>query len=136
MDGFFQDMEQVGRLGDVAVMTFSEFGRRVAQNGSAGTDHGIAAPMFLLGGALNGGLHAEYPSLIDLSNGDLRMQVDFRSVYATVLQDWLGISPDAILGGSFSMLPLFRTTPAAAARQGKVHYPRSRQAPAPAGRQR
>ena len=109
MDAFLQDLETIGKLGDVTVMTFSEFGRRLAENGSVGTDHGVAAPMFMLGGALNQGLHGAYPSLTDLTGGDLKMKVDFRSVYATVLQHWLGVSPVDILGGSFPMLPLFRS---------------------------
>jgi uncharacterized protein (DUF1501 family) len=107
VDGLYQDMENIGKLGDVTVMTFSEFGRRVKQNGSDGTDHGVAAPMFVVGGGVNGGLYAQYPSMTDLLNGDLQMQVDFRSVYATVLQDWLNIPADGILGGSFPTLGLF-----------------------------
>jgi uncharacterized protein (DUF1501 family) len=87
MDAFLHDVERIGRLEDVTIMTFSEFGRRLAENRGAGTDHGVAAPMFLLGGALRGGLHGQYPSLTDLDDGDLKMQVDFRSVYATVLRE-------------------------------------------------
>ncbi|MCC6179111.1 MAG: DUF1501 domain-containing protein [Chloroflexi bacterium] len=107
VDGFFQDLESVGRAGDVALMTFSEFGRRVAQNGSGGTDHGTAAPMFLVGGGLNGGLHGAYPSLTDLASGDLKMTVDFRQVYAAVLEQWLGVPSNGILGGSFPPVGLF-----------------------------
>jgi uncharacterized protein (DUF1501 family) len=76
------------------VMTYSEFGRRVRQNGSAGTDHGTAAPHFLLGGNVKGGLHGAYPSLADLVDGDLRHTVDFRSLFATVCRQWWGIPRD------------------------------------------
>jgi uncharacterized protein (DUF1501 family) len=107
IEGFLTDMELAGRLGDVSLMTFSEFGRRVAENGSNGTDHGVAAPMFVIGGGVNGGLHGTYPSLTDLTSGDLKMSVDFRSVYASVLEGWLNIPSSGILGGSFAPLPLF-----------------------------
>jgi len=107
IQGFLTDMDAINRTSDVTLMTFSEFGRRVAQNGSNGTDHGVAAPMFLIGGGLTGGLYGQYPSLTDLTSGDLKMKVDFRQVYGTVLQGWLGISPDSILGGDFGQLPIF-----------------------------
>jgi uncharacterized protein (DUF1501 family) len=71
---------------DVVVMTYSEFGRRVRQNASGGTDHGTAAPLFVMGGGVKGGLHGAYPSLSDLQDGDLKHTVDFRSVFATVAQ--------------------------------------------------
>lgn len=107
IDGFMYDMEQINKLDDVTLMTFSEFGRRVAQNGSAGTDHGVAAPMFVIGGAVAGGLHGTYPSLTDLTSGDLKMSVDFRSVYAAVLEKWLNVPSTGILEGSFPSLGLF-----------------------------
>jgi uncharacterized protein (DUF1501 family) len=107
IEGFMTDMELSGRAGDVALMTFSEFGRRVAENGSGGTDHGVAAPMFVVGGSVHGGLHGTYPSLTSLDSGDLKMSVDFRSVYASVLEGWLNIPSANILGGSFAPLPLF-----------------------------
>lgn len=107
VDAFLQDIERLGRMADVTIMTFSEFGRRLAQNGSGGSDHGIAAPMLLLGGSLNSGLHGTYPSLTDLSNGDLKMHVDFRSVYQAVLQSWLNVPSSGILGGTFPALDLF-----------------------------
>jgi uncharacterized protein (DUF1501 family) len=103
---FYQDLEQQGKADKVLLMVFSEFGRRVRENGSAGTDHGAAAPMFLIGKRVKGGLYGEPPNLRDLdSNGDIRMQTDFRSVYATVLE-WLGSDPEAVLGKSFRPLPI------------------------------
>ena len=83
------------------VLAFSEFGRRVAENGSGGTDHGTAAPMFVFGKGLKGGLYGAHPSLADLVDGDLKHVIDFRSVYATVLDRWLGADPVEILGSSF-----------------------------------
>lgn len=75
---------------DVVVMTYSEFGRRAKQNASGGTDHGTAAPHFVIGGGVKGGLHGVYPSLADLQDGDLRHTVDFRNVFATVAQGCWG----------------------------------------------
>jgi uncharacterized protein (DUF1501 family) len=79
---------------DVGVMTYSEFGRRAKQNASAGTDHGTAAPLFVMGGGVKGGLYGAYPSLGDLQDGDLRHTVDFRSVFATVAQGCWGLQRD------------------------------------------
>lgn len=79
---------------DVVVMTYSEFGRRARQNASGGTDHGAAAPLFVMGGGVKGGLHGAYPSLSDLQDGDLRHTVDFRSVFATVAHGCWGLSRD------------------------------------------
>ncbi len=89
---------------------FSEFGRTVAENGSGGTDHGTSGPVFLAGPWVRAGLIGSTPSLTDLDpeHGDLRVGVDFRRVYASVLEDWLGLPADAALGGSFDRLPLFR----------------------------
>ena len=83
-----------GRWNDVLVMTYSEFGRRAKQNASAGTDHGTAAPQFVMGGGVKGGLHGAYPSLHDLQDGDLKYTVDFRSVFATVAQGCWGLQRD------------------------------------------
>ena len=88
------------------VMSFSEFGRRVAQNASGGTDHGAAAPMLLLGGGVRPGLYGKYPSLTDLYEGDLKYNVDFRSVYATALERWLKVPGDKVLGRRFPVLPI------------------------------
>jgi uncharacterized protein (DUF1501 family) len=103
---FRQDLETQGRAGDVMVMTFSEFGRRPNQNASGGTDHGTAEPMFLLGGAVRGGLHNAPPSLAGLTDGDLAFQTDFRSVYASVVKDWLGADPDSVVGPGIQPLAL------------------------------
>ena len=79
------------------VLTFSEFGRRVAENDSMGTDHGTAGPVFLAGPGVNAGLHGETSSLIDLDAGDLKSSTDFREVYATVLDKWLNLrGPEAL----------------------------------------
>jgi len=87
-------------------MTFSEFGRRVAENGSRGTDHGEAAPMFLIGGGLKGGLYGEHPSLESLDNGDAKFTVDFRSVYATVIEKWFARPTTGVLAGSFPSMQM------------------------------
>lgn len=100
--GAFLKELRTHRLQDrVMVMTFSEFGRRVAENASGGTDHGAAAPMFFLGGPARGGLFGRTPDLKNLIRGDLAHEVDFRSVYATVLDEWLRADSKKILGGVF-----------------------------------
>ena len=105
---FYQDMDSKGKADDTLIMTFSEFGRRVHENGSQGTDHGTAEPMFLVGGRVNGGLYGTYPSLTSLDgNGDLIHTIDFRQVYASVLQDWLGIEPFQVLNSQFEKLNMF-----------------------------
>jgi uncharacterized protein (DUF1501 family) len=107
LSAFWQDILAHGHGDDVLVMTWSEFGRRVAENGQAGTDHGSAVPMFLVGGKLKGGFHGEQPPLDDLDNGNLRYTVDFRSVYASVLETWLEAPATAVLGAQFESLDLF-----------------------------
>ncbi|MCP4776457.1 MAG: DUF1501 domain-containing protein, partial [Planctomycetaceae bacterium] len=89
------------------LMTFSEFGRRVRENASRGTDHGTAAPLFLAGGRLKAGPLNQHPDLSDLEQGDLKHNIDYRSVYATVLEDWLGVESTEILGQPFKKLNLF-----------------------------
>ena len=105
---FVKDLTQKGLLDRVLVMTFSEFGRRVAENASGGTDHGAAAPMFLIGSQVVPGIHGGHPSLVDLDQGDLRFQVDFRSVYATVVEQWLGIPSQTVLGDRFPTVGILR----------------------------
>lgn len=100
---FVDDLKAQGNLDRVLVMTFSEFGRRVAENASGGTDHGAAAPMFVIGSRIRSGLHGMYPSLAptDLHQGDLKFTTDFRSVYAGVLEDWLHTKSASVLGRKF-----------------------------------
>ena len=105
VEAFYRDLEAQGNADRVLVLAFSEFGRRVAENGSAGTDHGMAAPMFVFGKRIKGGLYGQHPSLTDLVEGDLRHAIDFRSVYATVLDKWLGADPAKILGAPFERVP-------------------------------
>jgi uncharacterized protein (DUF1501 family) len=111
IDAFLADLRQQGNSERVAVMTFSEFGRRVTQNASAGTDHGAAAPMFFFGDRVMPGVLGRHPSLTDLDNGDLRYTVDFRQCYAAILQQWLDTPPEvaaAILGERFQAPKLLR----------------------------
>lgn len=103
---FVADLKQQGNFERVLLMTFSEFGRRVAENANNGTDHGAAAPMFLVGGRIKPGLLGKHPSLTDLDNGDLKFNVDFRSVYASVLENWLKAPSQVVLGKKFSLLPI------------------------------
>jgi len=105
---FWSDLKGQKNDERVLMMTFSEFGRRVAQNASGGTDHGTAAPMFLMGPAVKGGIVGEHPSLTDLDHGDLKYRTDFRSVYATVLQSWLDTPSKTILGQQFKLAPVLR----------------------------
>lgn len=102
---FVKDMKSNNRFNDVMLMTFSEFGRRVAQNASGGTDHGTANNMFLVGGGLKQkGLINELPDLADLEEGDLKYKVDFKNVYSTVLKKWLDADDKAILGKKYDHL--------------------------------
>jgi uncharacterized protein (DUF1501 family) len=105
---FTDDLTAMGEFDRVMIMTFSEFGRRVAENGSKGTDHGAAAPMFLFGSKLKSGLLGAEPSLAptDLQDGDIRFNTDFRSVYASLLQNWLQTPSIPILGRQFDTLPM------------------------------
>ncbi len=107
LKSFFADLKQQGNDKRVVLMTFSEFGRRVAENASVGTDHGKASCLFVAGPGVKGGLHGKHPSLTDLSQGDIQHTVDFRSVYGTLLSDWLK-APDLmpILGANYPKLGL------------------------------
>jgi len=98
---FYADLAAHGLDRKVMTMTFSEFGRRVTQNASNGTDHGTAMPMFVIGGGVKGGIYGDHPSLTDLDAGDLKHAIDFRSIYATVIEKWLGRDPAPILGGAY-----------------------------------
>jgi uncharacterized protein (DUF1501 family) len=106
--GFLDDLAGAKLADRVTVLCFSEFGRRLAENGSAGTDHGTAAPVFLAGPGVKSGLIGSTPSLSDLVDGDIRMAIDFRRVYASVLEDWLGVASRATLGEVFEPLAMFR----------------------------
>ena len=106
---FFQDLRDHNASENVAMLVFTEFGRRVAENGS-GTDHGAGGGAFIIGERVNGGLHAEYPSLEPgrLSNDeDLEHTIDFRGVYATLLEQWMGVEAAPIVGGNFEQLRVF-----------------------------
>ncbi len=112
LSAFLADVEAVRALDRVAVLVTSEFGRRVKENGSKGTDHGAAAPLFVAGGGVKGGLVGKHPSLApaDLDggiDGDLVHAIDFRRVYSTLLGDWFGVAPERVLGAGFEKLPLF-----------------------------
>jgi len=109
LKAFHSDLKAQGNFERVLVMTFSEFGRRLAQNANGGTDHGGAAPMFVIGPKVKAGLVGNFPSLApnDLLNGDPKFTTDFRRVYAGVLQGWLKTNPEPVLGKRFD--PLFLT---------------------------
>ncbi len=99
------DLKKNGKLADVLILTFSEFGRRVKQNGSAGTDHGTANNVWLIGGGLKkAGVFNEAPNLSNLQEGDLKHSVDFRSIYATILSKHFGVDDKIILGKNFEKL--------------------------------
>lgn len=109
VSAFMKDLEAHGQADRVVLMTWSEFGRRVAENGSRGTDHGAAAPLFVIGKPVRGGLLGEPPSLTSLiDGGNLRYTTDFRSVYQSLIRDWLQGDPGPVLGGSFPELALLR----------------------------
>ena len=106
--GFVEDVARLGRGDDVAVMIFTEFGRRVEENGSLGTDHGTATPMFLVGKGVKGGFYSRHPSLTDLDDGNMKMTTDFRRVYATAITEWLGYDQtQAVLKGTFAPMGVF-----------------------------
>jgi uncharacterized protein (DUF1501 family) len=106
LSAFVADLKQQGNFDRVLLMTFSEFGRRVAENANGGTDHGAAAPMLVLGGAVKPGLFGKYPSLTDLDHGDLKFDTDFRGVYGTILDRWLKTPSQLVLGRKFSNIPI------------------------------
>ncbi|MGH7949878.1 MAG: DUF1501 domain-containing protein, partial [Candidatus Binataceae bacterium] len=107
--GFMKDMERIGRADDVAMLVFSEFGRRVPENTSLGTDHGTANHMYLVGKKVKGGHYGEPPNLAKLDDGDnLVHTTDFRRVYASAIEGWLGYGDSsAVLRGKFDPFPVF-----------------------------
>jgi uncharacterized protein (DUF1501 family) len=106
ISAFYNDLASHGNDKKVLTLTFSEFGRRIAENGSRGTDHGEASPLFAIGGGVKGGLYGATPDLSSTNMGNVRFTTDFRSVYATVLERWLGRPSTKILSGNFDQLPI------------------------------
>jgi uncharacterized protein (DUF1501 family) len=106
ISAFYDDLASHGNDKKVLTLTFSEFGRRIAENGSRGTDHGEASPLFAIGGGVKGGLYGATPDLSSTNMGNVRFTTDFRSVYATVLERWLGRPSTKILSGNFDQLPI------------------------------
>jgi uncharacterized protein (DUF1501 family) len=104
------DMKEHGTEEDASILVFSEFGRRIQDNGS-GSDHGSGGVAFMIGGAVNGGMYGEYPSLAEAEQieGDLRSNNDFRSVYTNILEDWLGLDAAPIVNGQFEKFDLFKS---------------------------
>jgi uncharacterized protein (DUF1501 family) len=106
--GFMQDMKRIGRDKDVTLMVYSEFGRRPAENTSLGTDHGTANHVYLIGQPVKGGHYGQAPDFTRLNvEGNVNPTVDFRRVYATVAQQWMGADSAALLNGKFETLPVF-----------------------------
>ena len=107
LGAFYSDVRNRGLASDTTIIVFSEFGRRISENGSGGTDHGAAGLMMVLGGSVRGGLYGTAASLqpghptLENSSGDVRFETDFRSVYASVLDKWLGVNSVPILNGDF-----------------------------------
>ena len=106
--GFFQEMKRIGREDDVVMYVHSEFGRRVPENTSLGTDHGTAQVNFVVGNGVKGGLYGTPPSLTNLVlDGNLATTSDFREVYATLIQEWMGTDSAKVLGQKFKTLGMF-----------------------------
>ena len=106
VSAFMQDMTAHGQADRVVLMTWSEFGRRINENGSEGTDHGAAAPLFIVGKPVKGGLYGEQPSLTStIDSGNLKYEIDFRSVYQTLIRDWLQGDAASVLGATYPELP-------------------------------
>ena len=105
---FTEDLQSHGQLDRVATLVFSEFGRRVEENASRGTDHGAAAPVFVIGNQVKSGLIGQHPSFTDLEDGDLKFHTDFRAVYAALLENWLGWPAAPILGNGFKPVEILK----------------------------
>jgi uncharacterized protein (DUF1501 family) len=106
VSAFFGDLRRAREASRVLLLVFSEFGRRLAENANGGTDHGTAAPVLLAGPSLRRGLHGPYPNLTDLEDGDPRFAIDFRRVYATILDRWLNVPSRLVLDESFPHLDI------------------------------
>ncbi len=104
---FMKEMKAINKDKKVTVLVFSEFGRRCYENNSAGTDHGAGAPMFVIGGNVKGGFIGDKPDLVNLDRGDLQWKIDFRQVYATVIDQWMGGDSASIFGRKFEHVNLF-----------------------------
>src|SRR5205814_10136131 len=122
---FVKDLTAKGYGDKVTVMCCSEFGRRLNQNNSGGTDHGAAAPMFVAGGKVKGGLYGSYPSLTDLDDGDLKYTTDFRAVYATLLDKWLRADSDVALKSRFDHLAFLGPVEPSRSRFGPTGAPKT-----------
>jgi uncharacterized protein (DUF1501 family) len=112
---FYNDLTNLGLLSQTLILQFSEFGRRISENGSGGTDHGAASTLFVVGGSVRGGLYGTAPSLspndaanptLENSGSDVHFETDFRSVYARIIDNWLGGDSVAILGGNYKKASL------------------------------
>jgi len=110
MKAFYDDLKAQGNDGRVLTMSFSEFGRRVGQNASGGTDHGTAAPMMLFGPMVRPGVANRHPSMSDLDSGDLKYTTDFRSVYASILDDWMASDSKEVLEGRYRGMGVIATS--------------------------
>jgi uncharacterized protein (DUF1501 family) len=108
LSAFDRDLTELKKADRVVVLVFSEFGRRVDENASRGTDHGAASSLFVVGSPVKGGLLGKYPSLEELGDGDLIFNTDFRSVYTTLLDGWLGCPAPQVLRDEFAKLELLR----------------------------
>ncbi len=106
---FYRDLAAHGRADDVTVVTWTEFSRRVEENANGSTDHGSAGGMIVLGNGVRQGIYGDQPSLTDLiDRGNLLYTVDFRSVYATLIEDWLGVPSADLMGQQWPLLPIFK----------------------------
>ncbi len=108
VSAFTRDISAHGHGSRVMTLSFSEFGRRVEENASKGTDHGAAAPLILTGGGIQAGIIGNHPSLTDLDDGDLKFHTDFRQVYATLLDSWLGCKSESVIGAVYESLPILK----------------------------
>ena len=109
MTAFYKDMAARGHQDRITMITFSEFGRRPYENGSRGTDHGAAAPVLLVGGRVKAGIIGKHPSMTDHHQGNLKHTCDFRQVYASLLDHWLGVSSKEVLGETFQPLEILKS---------------------------
>ena len=107
VSAFMSQLKTQGDEDRVALLSFSEFGRRVRENASAGTDHGAAAPLFVCGSSVKQGIVGKHPSLTDLDQGDMKFGIDYRSVYSDLLENWMGIDSSSVIGKKFEPVGLF-----------------------------